>query len=300
MQQVAAPARAPRRRKADPAPSRWSYRFQRLMLTPFFRLALRVGVPFALSFSVGAVYLADQSRREQLQATFADMRSSIETRPEFMVKLMAVDGASEEVSAVLRDIVPVHFPISSFDLDLAAIQASVTALHPVKSAAVHIEPGGILQIDIVERETVALWRTAAGLFRLDQDGVYVGLAQARSDHPTLPILAGEHADEAVAEALSLLAAAGPLGARLKGLVRMGARRWDVVLDRDQRILLPEEGAVAALNRVIALDGVQDLFARDLSRIDMRLGARPTIKMNENAVQELWRIKTTAVETSSDD
>ncbi|MEQ8256181.1 MAG: cell division protein FtsQ, partial [Roseovarius confluentis] len=32
--------------KADPAPSRWSYRYQRLMLTPLFRKLLRVGVPF--------------------------------------------------------------------------------------------------------------------------------------------------------------------------------------------------------------------------------------------------------------
>ena len=44
MQQVTRP---------DPAPSRWSYRFQRLMLTPLFRLALRAGIPFCLTFAVG-------------------------------------------------------------------------------------------------------------------------------------------------------------------------------------------------------------------------------------------------------
>ncbi len=49
--------RASKRRKADPAPSRWSYRLQRLMLTPLFRFSLRLGVPFALTFSLGLFYL---------------------------------------------------------------------------------------------------------------------------------------------------------------------------------------------------------------------------------------------------
>ena len=31
--------------RADPAPSRWAWRMQRLMLTPGFRKLLRVGVP---------------------------------------------------------------------------------------------------------------------------------------------------------------------------------------------------------------------------------------------------------------
>ncbi|MFC6759445.1 hypothetical protein ACFQFQ_08000 [Sulfitobacter porphyrae] len=39
--------KAPTSVKADPAPSRWAWRMQRLMLTPGFRLMLRAGVPFA-------------------------------------------------------------------------------------------------------------------------------------------------------------------------------------------------------------------------------------------------------------
>ena len=45
---------------------------------------------------------------------------------------------------------------------------------------------------------------------------------------------------------------------------MGERRWDVVLDRDQRILLPETGPVPALERVIALDKAEHLLDRDIT------------------------------------
>ena len=60
-----------------------------------------------------------------------------------------------------------------------------------------------------------------------------------------------------------------LAERLRGLVRMGERRWDLVLDRDQRILLPEDGAVEALERVIALDEAQDILSRDILQVDLR-------------------------------
>ncbi|WP_293448654.1 cell division protein FtsQ/DivIB [Planktotalea sp.] len=287
--------RSTKRRKADPAPSRWSYRFQRLMLTPLFRFSLRVGVPFALTFSLGMVYLSDEGRRTELQDVVAQMRSNIEERPEFMIQLMEVEGASEDVASAIHEIVPIKFPISSFDLELASIQKTVSSLNPVRSADVRLQPGGVLEVVIDERETAALWRTHDGLFRIDAEGVYIGLAHARSDFPELPVLAGEGADTAVVEAKNLMKIAAPLGSRVVGLVRMGARRWDLVLDREQRVMLPAKGAARALERVIALDQMQDVLERDLARVDMRLSQRPTIRMNENAVKELWRIKTTAVE-----
>ena len=70
---------------------------------------------------------------------------------------------------------------------------------------------------------------------------------------------------------------------------MGERRWDVVLDRKQRILLPETGPVRALERVIMLNQVQDMLERDLAVVDMRLAERPTIRMTEAAMEEWWRV-----------
>jgi cell division protein FtsQ len=74
---------------------------------------------------------------------------------------------------------------------------------------------------------------------------------------------------------------------------MGDRRWDVVLDRDQRIMLPETGAQQALERVIALEGVEEILTRDVVRVDMRLSQRPTVRMTKDATEALWDIKQVA-------
>ncbi|WP_298842316.1 cell division protein FtsQ/DivIB [uncultured Roseobacter sp.] len=282
--------RRPRNQASDPAPSRWSWRMQRLMLTPAFRLTLRAGLPMALAFGAGTAWLADETNRQMVRDTVFEARASFEARPEFMVHLMAVDGAADTLVEEIREVVPQDFPVSSFDLDLPAIRAAISGLSPVKSATVRIRPGGVLQVDVEPRRPVVIWRTPDGLALIDVTGAHVAHIPKRMARPDLPLIAGEGADQNVKEALSLYRAAAPLGGRLRGIVRMGDRRWDVVLDRDQRILLPEEGAVEALDRVIAMDSAQDVLARDIRRIDLRLGTRPTVQMTDYATGEWWEIR----------
>lgn len=277
-------------RRADPAPSRWSWRMQRLMLTPGIRLMLRAGIPFVLSFGAATWWLSNPDTQEAIQATVAEARASIEQRPEFMVNLMAIDGADTELSEAIRTAVPLDFPISSFDLDPAAIRATVREMPPIKEASVRIRPGGVLQVDITPRVPVAIWRQPEGLTLIDEAGALVRPIARRGLRPDLPVIAGEGAASHVDEAMKLIAAGAPLGDRLRGLVRLGDRRWDVVLDRNQRIMLPTDGAVQALERVIALDGVDEVLKRDIARIDLRLADRPTVRMTDNSTAEWRRIR----------
>ncbi len=268
----------------DPAPSRWAYRKQRLMLTPAFRFFLRAGLPFSVVFLAVAIYLANGDRRATLVEGAAEMRRQIEQRPEFQVRLMAIDGASAGVDEDLREILPLDFPVSSFDLDLEGIRKRAEELDAVASASVRIRSGGVLQLDVVERTPSVVWRGRRGLELLDGEGHRVAALAHRTDRPDLPLLAGDGAEDAVPEALELLSVAGLIEPRIRGILRVGARRWDIVLDRDQRILLPEAGAVAALERVIAMDEVQDLLDRDVTVIDMRNPKRPTLRMGIAAVE----------------
>lgn len=276
--------------QADPAPSRLRYRLQRWMLTPGIRFGLKFGVPLCLTIAAAGAFLADQERRDMVRDSIASVRASIEERPEFMVNVMAIDGAGAGVSQDVREVMPLDFPVSSFDLDLAQIRSQIEALDPVKSANVRIRPGGILQIDIQERRPALIWRSKQGLALLDENGVHVAELGQRGMHPDLPLIAGQGADLAAQEALQLIATARPLGERLRGLVRIGERRWDLVLDRGQRIMLPEEKPINALERVIVVSEVQDLLERDVAAVDMRIAARPTIRMTENAVENWWRIR----------
>lgn len=274
--------------RRDPAPSRWSYRMHRLWLTPFFRRLMRVGLPsFVLAFSVG-LYLSDQERRDALAETFASLRDGVKNRPEFMVTLLSVEGASPPLAEMVRGALAVPLPQSSLDLDLAGAHDRVVALPAVKSVSMRVQPGGVLQVRVEEREPALVWRAPEGLILLDDTGHRIAGIDSRTMRADLPLVAGAGADLAAAEALDLIRAAGPLLPRLRGLVRMGERRWDLVLDRDQRILLPADDPQSALERLIVLDQAQGLLKRDVVAVDLRLPQRPAVRLAPYALADMRR------------
>ena len=84
--------------------------------------------------------------------------------------------------------------------------------------------------------------------------------------------------------LALLGAAPEIVPRLRAFVRVGERRWDIVLDRDMLIKLPETGGVEALSRIMALHYGEELLDRDIAVIDMRLPDRPALRMRPEAAE----------------
>ncbi len=275
--------------RRDPAPTRWSYRYQRLMLTPLFRQSVRIGLPLVLIAVIAGVWFSNDENRVMLATKYADIKASIEHRPEFMVTGLVVTGADDAIVTDITRVLTITFPVSSFELDLETLRDTVQAINTVQGATLRVVPGGILEVAVTPRIPAAVWRDAEGLKLIDVSGTFVATVEARADRAELPLIAGDGAGDAIDEALALFAAAGPIAPRIRALMRIGERRWDVVLDRDQRILLPTTDAVPAFERVIAMAQAQDMLARDISVIDVRHASRPTIRLNEQAVAEMRRL-----------
>ena len=274
------------RMRRDPAPSRWAYRMQRMWLTPYFRLIMRKGLPTLVIVGSLALYLGNDARQVAMVNGLIGLRTQFEARPEFRVRLISVDGASIDLAEAIRAKLNLTLPMSSFDIDLDDARARVEQLDAVASAVVRVRAGGILHVTITERVPVIVWRKGDGLDLLDATGHRVAGLAARSDRPDLPLIAGDGAADAADEALAIYAASAPILSRVRGLVRMGDRRWDILLDRDQRILLPADNPVQAVERLIALDQVQDLMARDIVTVDLRNEHRPVLRLSPFALEML--------------
>lgn len=278
----------------DPAPSRFKYRIQRLWLTPVYRSQIRTGLPALIVLALVGNYLRDPQIQIQLASSIASARTMIEQRPEFAVNLMRIQGASTPVAEMIREAVPLTFPVSSLRLDLGVFKERIEQVDAVKAANVFLR-GSILDVEITERLPVLVWRHGNNLDLLDAEGVRAGSIKKRGDRSGLPLVTGEGAADFAAEALALIAVLGPLKPRFRGLQRVGERRWNVVLDRQQQIFLPTENPVAALERVIALHQARDLLERDVQVVDMRDGRRPIIRLTTNAMAELRRLRKVADE-----
>ncbi|CUH39620.1 Cell division protein FtsQ [Jannaschia seosinensis] len=277
-----------RRGPADPAPSKWRYRLERLWLTPLFKALIRTGIP---SFSFVALftwYIHDAQRLEAIVDTWEGWVTAVQDRPEFMVGMMRIEGASAQLQSDIEETLPVDLPISQFQLDMGELRHRIEELDPVLSAEVRVIAGGTLLLRVTERAPAVVWQQAGAIEVLDATGHRVATLQSLEAAGALPLIAGEGAAKAVPEALALIQVAQPIADRMIGLTRVGNRRWDVVLSREQRIMLPEAAPAAALDRVLAMHAANDVLARDVAVVDLRIPARPILRLSPMARDALSR------------
>ncbi|MDE0523133.1 MAG: cell division protein FtsQ/DivIB [Boseongicola sp.] len=267
----------------DPAPSRLEYRMKRLMLRPSMRPFRRYGMPVIALATLVGLWAVDEDRRESAVAFVAELRNEVGERPELIVRMMIVEGASPELAASIRESLSVEFPVSPFNLRLDDLTERVQALDAVAHVSLQVRSRGVLAVEVDERVPVAVWRSDDGVALLDKTGHRVATVPSRVSRPDLPLVAGLGADAAIPEALRLYDVARPIRDRVRGFIRVGERRWDVVLDRGQSIKLPETQAVTALKKVIELDVAQDLLERDISVVDFRNSQRPVLRLGQTAI-----------------
>ena len=265
--------------------SKAAYRLRRFWLRHSVRVGLRLVVAPALVAAVVG-FLAMEGHLNQLAKLTSTAAQWFGTHEDIVIVGMHVDSNLPELKPIIADAVGVDFPVSPLDLDVAAIRDRIEMLPAVTSVRLHVEPDAMLRIEARARPPAVMWRNEDGLFLLDEDGRVIGRAAHRSDRPRLNLIAGDGAPDGVGEALRIFVALERLGDHLRGLVRVGHRRWTVVLDGGRSILLPAKDAVVAARRAGEMCVSEGLLARSLTVLDMRNPDRPTIRLDAVALTTL--------------
>lgn len=274
------------KRNIDPAPSIISYRLMRLMLIPRLRLILTLGIPSLVIICGTLVLLLNINLHENIEALKKEVKRALVERPEFMIKVASVDGASDELAHEIREIMPLDFPVSYFDLDIKYLHKVLNDIPAVASAAIKVTVSGVLQIDISERTPAFIWRKDDVISVIDEKGKFIRLATSRLDYPELPLVIGEAANLSIADISSLMEDNQYFLDQVRAFVRVGERRWDLVLDNNLRIMLPQTEFLAAFDRLMLINHTGSLFSNQLSTIDMRLVERPTVRVGAVSVDPL--------------
>ena len=214
------------------------------------------------------------------------MKRALVERPEFMIKVASVDGASDELAHEIREIMPLDFPVSYFDLDIKYLHKVLNDIPAVASAAIKVTVSGVLQINISERIPAFIWRKDDVISVIDEKGEFIRLATSRLDYPELPLVVGEAANLSIADISSLMEDNQYFLDQVRAFVRVGERRWDLVLDNNLRIMLPQTEFLAAFDRLMLMNHTGSLFSNQLSTIDMRLVERPTVRVGAVSVDPL--------------
>jgi cell division protein FtsQ len=159
---------------------------------------------------------------------------------------------------------------SLLGIDLEAARHRLEAIDWVASATVERRLPDTLYVTLKERRAVAIWQNGTEYTLIDKNGRTVRASKMPPGAESLLLLGGPGAPEHVGELLLLLAYEPSIAKRLKAAVWVGQRRWNLVLANDTQIWLPEEDAVAALQRMAKLEASDKLLSREFGVVDLRL------------------------------
>lgn len=161
----------------------------------------------------------------------------------------------------------------------------------IKSVQVQrVLPGQII-LNITERTPVALWQHQKQFYLVDDSGLVIG--QRLPGFEKLPVIVGPNAPQQAPRLLSLLKQYPEVLKRLTGMVHVQNRRFDLMLNGNLTIKLPEIQIEAALARLNFLLEAKKLNLDEVTVVDLRLPKQLIVKVSKAAAERL-KLKTAAV------
>ena len=171
-----------------------------------------------------------------------------------------------------------------FDIDITNIKHRLEDLPWVRDASVkRTFLPNILQINIKEKEVLAIWQLNKRFYPIDMDG-YVIEADYKPQKAVL-LIVGEDAPEHINKLLKIIKEIdADYISRLKIAHYISKRRWNLTFDDATQgitVKLPADNLKNSLIKLINLDKTQSVLKRKLTIIDLRLPDKVIVKMRKD-------------------
>lgn len=280
--------REPPVRAADPPPPRrgagrragvQDRPSRQLLLLRRARRLLRPGALLAVvaMLALGGA-LAVQSA--QSGGLAARLRDRLALALNLRLRHVIIEGRANTPQALLNAAIGAVPGESLLHFSVSGAQQRIEGLTWVHSATVVRELPDTVVVRLVERRPFAIWQHDNRFSLIDRNGKLVAGEQVAAFR-TLPLVVGTGAPTHATALIDLLAQYPALQARVRAMVRIGGRRWNLLLASGMQVMLPDGHAAAALARLAQIQASTDLLDRPLRTIDLRLPDRMVVRLRHD-------------------
>ena len=255
--------------KSYPRPSKIRYRLERVWLRLWLRkliLYLSLILVFSTFYILIFVYFNDWIKLKDYKNYF---KNNIFERPELSVSKLEIKTANLDLVNQINAILKLSFPINSIKLDINHIQKIINQIDSVESSNVRINDSGVLLVEVIERKPVAVYRENDDLTLIDLKGYKINNIFSRNDRKDLPLIVGAGGNYQVKEALEIYQLLSIYLNEIRGLIRIGERRWDIIFKNNKRIKLSEKYPKRSLRKFLSSDKSYLISSNDFVIIDLR-------------------------------
>ena len=157
-------------------------------------------------------------------------------------------------------------PIHNFDS--TKIRKKIESMDWVEKAEITRFLNGTINITILEKSPIALWKKDNDLFLIDVKGQIIEKNDPNNPSNLLLIL-GDGAPEHINNLLSILKKFPNIHKNIRYAQRISNRRWDLGLKNHSTVLLPEKNYALTLEKLSKLETKENILSKKAS-IDMRI------------------------------
>jgi len=238
---------------------------------------LRWAGPALLCVGIGAaIVLARLPLAAALEQRVADRLVAATGTLGFAVTDIEVEGRQTTDPATIMDALGAVRGTPILAVNPSRAKEKLQALPWVRSAAIERRLPGTLFVRLVERKPLAVWQHAGKQELIDRDGAVIPVTDL-GRFARLPTVVGEGAASHARDLIDMLDTRPALAARVSAAIWVGERRWNLRIDRAIDVLLPEDDAAGAWNRLAELERTTALLSRDVQVVDLRLRDRVVVR-----------------------
>jgi cell division protein FtsQ len=202
------------------------------------------------------------------------------------VRDVYVEGRRRTPQEALRAQLGIDVGMPILAIDPAAIKQRLEQLGWIEQASVARMLPDAIQIRLLERQPLALWQRDGRFEVIDSRGAVID--GALSDHPEqyahLRVLVGDGAPRSAAQLFALLSSEPTLSSRVLAATLVGERRWNLLLDNDVEVWLPERDLHGAWHLLATKVREEALLERAITLIDLRfLPDRLRLRLDPSAL-----------------
>ena len=244
------------------------------------RTKILLGVLLIGSISAVPVFYEYKYLESQLRSKLIEASGNISKTVGLTVREVIVEGRSKTKKSALLQALQVSEGDNILAINITEMKDRINKLPWVKSARIERHFPNKISLTLFERTPMARWQTNRMLKLIDVHGDVIPIVDL-TRFSNLPIIIGKNAPQVAGQILKTLSNEPKLFRRVKSLTLVSDRRWDVQLDNQINVHLPEKNPGKAWAHLATVEQGHNIFGDQVQGIDMRLENQLIIKIEKN-------------------
>jgi cell division protein FtsQ len=154
-------------------------------------------------------------------------------------------------------------------IDLEKLKKDILEIGWIESVSIRKKLPSTIIINITERSPKVIWQSKGQIWLADDKGNLL-TQKMEKKYLDLPVIIGQNSIKDIPEIYQIINSSKKLSKMVLNATKLGSRRWDINLNNNLKVKLPEKNATEAWKNLEYLEAKNSLFSKRINYIDMRI------------------------------